>query len=1000
MLDQKRVVGRPEDEREKLFMQRYDRLLAWALQLTSDRSIAEDLVQDAFIQFTRGRTSIDAIANIDGYLRRMLRYMNLARLSRNTNKIIDSEISLADYDSFNLARQSLDISRRMQAHEQLQQICRYSCLRKQTSRAGSVLILRFFHEYFPSEIAQLVCRSRHCVDEWQHTARVELKAYLTNPKLLKFVGPNHINKTRPVEACPSDANLLAGLRQMIFASREGECLSMSELNDIYCCGATEKLTTVKFAHVVSCYGCLDAANSILGLPTLRDRFEPTDHHDTAPPADMGGGNGSGGYSIELKRKLDNRMSEVIEHQPKELRVMVDGAQVSVLKVNSENCEFDLRLSNDDIHFIEVLSEQSTSLLFFGDIQRGSNEPQWAQIELSDGRTLEARIQTNTLSISYSIANLERITTQQPLKLVPNSYAEVASGNRKTLQSERRTSLNQYLSAIKESIFSNRHRAIPNNDGISILTGKSNVFDKPFWVRPSFVAIVVLMMLVTAFVLFRFNARPSFTASTLLKEVLAVEQTQRSLPGFVIHRVLSVEERDVITGGLVSRRKVETWEDAINGKRTDRIYDENEQLIAARWQIKNQAPIIYHHPSAQHGLIDSEQLWQFGVTGKDFTELVGTVEPLKLQAESSYLVTTALDESIGGLELVKASLSIDRNLRPTEETLIIKRGAESHEYRFVVITSEQVLSKDVEPTLFDPVSAANSSSVGRERQSSTAALISSPALIAKRPASAELEVEVASLLNSATGDRAEQLTLTRDSDGLLRVEGIVESKERKNQLIAALSSVHENPSVRINISASSELQPQPSSDSANITARETDATAETIAVDDELRKYLSGSSRNPNELDAGVRQFSAQTVNGAYRALFHAIQLEQIVNRFNNVDMHSVTPDARAKWLAMMRGHAAAIERELGNLSEGLQPIFLFADSLSRTAPEQDIDKDEELSRDVRRLHKLTNGVVNAIRSAFTISAKSSSVAIKSPQFWKSLIDAQTLASRIKKYVEE
>src|ERR1041385_4085535 len=78
-----RNIGPREDLRESLFLERYQRLLAWAMRLTKyDRAGAEDLVQDAFIQFTRGRTSLDTITNIDGYLRRMLHYLNLARVAR------------------------------------------------------------------------------------------------------------------------------------------------------------------------------------------------------------------------------------------------------------------------------------------------------------------------------------------------------------------------------------------------------------------------------------------------------------------------------------------------------------------------------------------------------------------------------------------------------------------------------------------------------------------------------------------------------------------------------------------------------------------------------------------------------------------------------------------------------------------------------------------------------------------------------------------------------
>src|SRR5882724_10226788 len=166
MLEPQNLAPGKKEKREELFTQRYERLLAWALRLTNQhRPSAEDLVQDAFIQFSLGRTSLEEIENIDGYLRRMLRYMHLARISRNAQQANDRALSIADYDSFHLSWRAIEPPRRMQAQEELRQICAYACSRKETSRAGDVLILRFFHDYYPSEIAKVLCTTRHSVDE-------------------------------------------------------------------------------------------------------------------------------------------------------------------------------------------------------------------------------------------------------------------------------------------------------------------------------------------------------------------------------------------------------------------------------------------------------------------------------------------------------------------------------------------------------------------------------------------------------------------------------------------------------------------------------------------------------------------------------------------------------------------------------------------------------------------------------------------------------------------
>src|ERR1044072_3016666 len=66
------------------------------------------------------------------------------------------------------------------------------------------------------------------------------------------------------------------------------------------------------------------------------------------------------------------------------------------------------------------------------------------------------------------------------------------------------------------------------------------------------------------------------------------------------------------------------------------------------------------------------------------------------------------------------------------------------------------------------------------------------------ASAELEVDVAYLLNRAKADRNEQVNLTRSAGGSLRVEGVVESEQRRNELLQALGPVSNTPAVKIEI----------------------------------------------------------------------------------------------------------------------------------------------------------------------------------------------------------
>jgi hypothetical protein len=263
------------------------------------------------------------------------------------------------------------------------------------------------------------------------------------------------------------------------------------------------------------------------------------------------------------------------------------------------------------------------------------------------------------------------------------------------------------------------------------------------------------------------------------------------------------------------------------------------------------------------------------------------------------------------------------------------------------------------------------------------------------ASAELEVDVAYLLNQAKADRNEQVALTRSAGGSLRVEGIVESEQRKNELLRALAPVSQNPAVTIDVRTVDEAlkrTPAPSS----ISIHQTEVTATTVAVDHELRAYFSkNNSAADGDLDEAIRVFSSRTVERAYDALFHAIALKQLLNRFANVDMRTVAPDARAKWLVMVREQASAFERETALLRRDLQPI-LFAGAETRLVEELTISSDAELAVAVEKLHKLALANNDAVRTAFTISSRSSAVALRS-SFWRVSANAQALAQRIGRF---
>jgi len=1035
MLDQRRVAAQPDEKRERLFTERYESLLAWAMRLTNNqREAAEDLVQDAFVQFVLGRSRLEEIENIEGYLRRMLRYMHVSRLSRSAQHLHEAALSIADYDSGRAGWTVIEPPRRMQASEELLQICAYACSRKESSRAGSVLILRYFHEYFPTEIAAVLNTSRHSVDEWQRLARREAKLFMNEPRRLRFVDTKNATERQPVRYLRSDCDPMLELRQMIFSSCLGDCVSKSELENIYSAGQSDALTTAKLAHIVSCPGCLDAVNSLLGLPLLAERYRIDTPEPKEPPSD--GGGASGGGRNEIRKKFARRLRETHEHKPQELRIAVNGFLVSTVKVTSELNELDLNLTPDEpIEFVEVSSEQGLQLLFFSVSPGRGQCEQWAFIELSEGRLLEACYQDEngpTLQIVYrDPADVEAFSTGEtsvlssPLSIVPavDELNEPNVGTQGTIGKIR-----SWVVRLFKSLTSTAGRRVvaaeANSQSSAEMLASSFVdteavrflkFSQTENRRRSWGLLIVLIcgLVIAGFVVFKISLSRALTASALLEKATIAEINSYGTADTVRHRFINLEERRSTEGAVVARRKIEIWSNHAKGESAQRLYDESNRLIAAVWLKTDGSQTIYHHgskPQPQSSvaspvdlLLNLEDVWQLEPSASTFGKLIAETNATRVEeGPATYVLSFENERTIGNTHLLKATLTLTKSdLHSIEQNLLVQLGNDIHEYRFVEAGYELLPSKAVAPRAFqiEPELTGGAGELGRPEDWALRDLTASrvpppPSTSAPPAASAELEVDVAYLLNHVKADLNEQVTLTRSEGGSLRVEGVVDSEQRKNEFLRALAPVSNNPAVKIEIRTIAEAMQRPAK-AGTITVQPAEETADTVAADQDLRAYFEKHSPG-GPTDDAVRNYSSRTVNRAYRTLFHAIELKRLMSRFAGVDMRTVAPDARTKWLAMLSQHAAAFETQNAALRQELQPIFSPAAALN-VPEEPSIQSDADLARAVEKLHRLALSNNESIRSAFTISSHSSAAAIKSAGFWQSMLRVENLARSIAQY---
>jgi len=263
------------------------------------------------------------------------------------------------------------------------------------------------------------------------------------------------------------------------------------------------------------------------------------------------------------------------------------------------------------------------------------------------------------------------------------------------------------------------------------------------------------------------------------------------------------------------------------------------------------------------------------------------------------------------------------------------------------------------------------------------------------ASADLEVEVLRLLHQAGADLGEQISVKRTGGGPVRVTGIVETDQRKAQILAALNPVVASPAVQIEIQTVAEAiarQKSPSSSRPAIAERvEIQNTG--IAAEPELRAYFERRTANT---EAAVRQFAAGMVGKSGSGMQHLGAMRRLVNQFSPEQLRNLTPGARGSWLSLLRSHARAYQQQSAAMRRDLKPVF-FAGAGDDLPGAPAILSDEELRSAVQELFSAGFANDQVIRSAFTVTNQGARfTAIGTPQFWNSLKRAESLAAAISK----
>lgn len=440
--------------------------------------------------------------------------------------------------------------------------------------------------------------------------------------------------------------------------------------------------------------------------------------------------------------------------------------------------------------------------------------------------------------------------------------------------------------------------------------------------------------------------------------------------------------------------VEVWNEII-AEKTRKSIDEKHAV----WQEFETAMTANGLNALEPLSVKSFTNWRSRFTRK--RETVGQVKTPDETADA-FQITTIIDEPSKIGEITQASLTVRQSdWHPISQTALVKTDAGAKVFEVSELEFRVLARKTLDKNFFGdqteavdkikPVVKPNASPIENPSPApfaETKAEKNSAAVSSNAPqATTDLEVEVLSLLNQAKADLGEQITVRREN-GLLRIIGLVETSERKKEILNVLQSVVGNPSVKIEIQTVAEaLAAEKNNSKLPTTVQELQTENESMAAENELIEYFGSPDK--------ARFFAVQTVNRSGRALSRAYALKRLAQQFKPEELGKLSPAARAKWLELIRQHARAFQTETESLRGELQKIF--GAPVVGAADTPQVDDISDVPRAVESLLSFASTNDRVVRSAMTVSAGEMQFsAIKTAQFRQSLKTAESIAAKLQR----
>lgn len=437
-------------------------------------------------------------------------------------------------------------------------------------------------------------------------------------------------------------------------------------------------------------------------------------------------------------------------------------------------------------------------------------------------------------------------------------------------------------------------------------------------------------------------QPTLSAAELLRHSVDAARIEERRPGIVTHRVMRLEQRDLQSGALIGRRKIDIWERPDERVKARRAYDERHRLVAGEWQRGHELRTVYVPGRAKDEIsspdeleaqlrrapLDARAVWQLDVSAADFLALLPDPARARVTMTSTtYVVAYESHEVTSGL--VRASLTLRKDgLWPVRQTLVVSEGGALSEFRFEEAALERMPGKAVSARVFEPDAGL---------WAAKAPPLPAPAIPRVRVAPSPVVAVVPSVpegrLLLDAWFRVHRLDACLDERttidvhaGTVAVHAAVTDENRRMLLLRAFDSFAPTGHLALDVEAPPDASVAPAIASVPLTeAPEAHARfAAWQAVREHYRSrvgFLPEQEIGP-QLDAATREFARWVVERSARRVQEARALNRHLAPWTPERLAALDLDARAAWISMVRQHARAYRQETELLRVQLQSVFL------------------------------------------------------------------------------